>query len=112
MAWVKQEIETTPEMLAKFKKTKEELPTLKRPSETGCRICSGTSYFGRTAIFELASGETLRMAIAKKADAQVLRQAAAKDGLKPMRDEGMRLVLDGTTAMEEMQRIFAPKTGS
>jgi type II secretory ATPase GspE/PulE/Tfp pilus assembly ATPase PilB-like protein len=42
----------------------------------------------------------------------VLRQAAAKDGLKPMRDEGMRLVLDGTTAMEEMQRIFAPKTGS
>jgi hypothetical protein len=24
----------------------------------------------------------------------------------------MRLVLDGTTAMEEMQRIFAPKTGS
>ena len=108
----REEIETTPEMLAKFKKTKEELPTFKRPSETGCRICSGTSYFGRTAIFELASGETLRMAIAKKADAQVLRQAADKDGLKPMRDEGMRLVLDGTTAMEEMQRIFAPKTGS
>ena len=108
----REEIETTPEMLAKFKKTKEELPTFKRPSETGCRICSGTSYFGRTAIFELASGETLRMAIAKKADAQVLRQAAAKDGLKPMRDEGMRLVLDGTTALEEMQRIFAPKTGS
>lgn len=108
----REEFETTPEMLAKFKKTKEELPTLRRPSETGCRICSGTSYFGRTAIFELASGETLRKAIAKKADAQVLRQAAAKDGLKPMRDEGMRLVLDGTTAMEEMQRIFSPKTGS
>ena len=108
----REEIETTPEMLAKFKKTKEELPTFKRPSETGCRICSGTSYFGRTAIFELASGETLRKAVSKKADAQVLRQAAAKDGMKPMRDEGMRLVLDGTTAMEEMQRIFAPKTGS
>ena len=108
----REEIETPPEMLSKFKKTKEELPTLKRPSETGCRICSGTSYFGRTAIFELASGETLRKAIAKKADAQILRQAAVKDGLKPMRDEGMRLVLDGTTAMEEMQRVFAPKSGS
>jgi type II secretory ATPase GspE/PulE/Tfp pilus assembly ATPase PilB-like protein len=99
-------------MLARLKKTKEQLPTLKRPGETGCRICSGTSYFGRTAIFELASGETFRKAIAKKADAQVLRQAAVKDGMKPMRDEGMRLVLDGTTATEEMQRIFAPKTGS
>ena len=104
--------QNTPEMVAKYKKTKEELATLRRPSETGCRICSGTSYFGRTAIFELASGETLRKAVAKKADAQVLRQAATKDGMKPMRDEGMRLVLDGTTAMEEMQRVFAPKSGS
>ena len=108
----REEIEITPEMVAKYKKTKEELATLRRPSETGCRICSGTSYFGRTAIFELASGETLRKAVSKKADAQVLRQAAAKDGMKPMRDEGMRLVLDGTTAMEEMQRVFAPKSGS
>ena len=108
----REEIEITPEMVAKYKKTKEELATLKRPSETGCHICSGTSYFGRTAIFELASGETLRKAVAKKADAQVLRQAATKDGMKPMRDEGMRLVLDGTTAMEEMQRVFAPKSGS
>ena len=108
----REEIEITPEMVAKYKKTKEELATLRRPSETGCRICSGTSYFGRTAIFELASGETLRKAVSKKADAQVLRQAATKDGMKPMRDEGMRLVLDGTTAMEEMQRVFAPKSGS
>jgi len=108
----REEIEITPEMVAKYKKTKEELATLRRPSETGCRICSGTSYFGRTAIFELASGETLRKSVSKKADAQVLRQAAAKDGMKPMRDEGMRLVLDGTTAMEEMQRVFAPKSGS
>jgi type II secretory ATPase GspE/PulE/Tfp pilus assembly ATPase PilB-like protein len=108
----REEFEPTPEMLARLKKTKEQLPTLKRPGETGCRICSGTSYFGRTAIFELASGETFRKAIAKKADAQVLRQAAAQDGLKPMRDEGMRLVLEGTTGMEEMQRIFAAKSGS
>jgi hypothetical protein len=105
-------IEITPEMVAKYKNTKEELATLKRPSETGCHICSGTSYFGRTAIFELASGEMLRKYIAKKADANVLRQAAAKDGMKPLKDEGMRLVLDGTTAMEEMQRVFAPKSGS
>ena len=53
----------------------------------------------------------LRKYIAKKADANVLRQAAAKDGMKPLKDEGMRLVLDGTTAMEEMQRIFAAKSG-
>ena len=106
----REEFEPPPEMLARLKKTKEELPTLKRPGESGCQVCGGTSYFGRTAIFELASGETLRKYVAKKADATVLRQAAAKDGMKPLKDEGMRLVLDGTTAMEEMQRIFAAKS--
>jgi len=107
----REEFEPPPELLARFKKTKEELPTLKRAGETGCRVCGGTSYFGRTAIFELASGETLRKYVAKKADANVLRQAASKDGMKPVRDEGMKLVLDGTTAMEEMQRVFAAKSG-
>jgi len=107
----REEFEPPPEMLARLKKTKEELPTLKRPGESGCNVCAGTSYFGRTAIFELASGEMLRKYIAKKADANVLRQAAAKDGMKPFKDEGMRLVLDGTTAMEEMQRIFTAKSG-
>lgn len=107
----REQFEPPPEMLARFKKTKEELPHLSRPGETGCRICAGSAYFGRTAIFELASGETLRKYIAKKADVQVLRQAASKDGMKPVRDEGMRLVLEGVTGMDEMQRIFAAKTG-
>lgn len=106
----REEFEPPPEMLSRLKKTKEELPTLKRAGETGCRVCAGTAYFGRTAIFELASGETLRKYIAKKADAKVLQQAAVKDGLRPVREEGMRLVLDGTTSSDEMQRVFASKS--
>ena len=106
----REEFEPPPELLARLKKTKEELPTLRRQGETGCHVCAGSAYFGRTAIFELASGETLRKYVARKADPKTLLQAAAKDGLKPMRDEGMRLVLDGTTSMEEMQRVFAAKS--
>ncbi len=106
----REEFEPSPEQLARFKKTKEELPTLKRQGETGCRVCAGSAYFGRTAIFELASGETLRKHVARQADAKTLLLAAAKDGMKPVRDEGMRLVLDGTTSMEEMQRVFAAKS--
>jgi type II secretory ATPase GspE/PulE/Tfp pilus assembly ATPase PilB-like protein len=99
-----------PDLLAKLKKTAEELPFLQKPSEHGCRLCAGSAYFGRTAIFELASGATLRQAIAKKADPAVLRQAAAKDGLRPMRDEGLRLVLENVTGLEELQRVFATKS--
>ncbi len=106
----REEFEPPPEMLQRLRKTKEELPTLKRPGETGCRVCAGTAYFGRTAIFELATGEMLRRYVAKKADPKVLAQAAAKDGMRPLREEGMRLVLDGTTSMEEMQRVFTAKS--
>lgn len=60
----------------------------------------------RMAIFEVASGENLRRALAGKADRNVLRQAALKDGMKQLKDEGMALALKGTTSMEEMQRVF------
>ncbi len=60
----------------------------------------------RMAIFEIASGENLRRALAGKADRNVLRQAALKDGMKQLKDEGMAFALKGTTSMEEMQRVF------
>jgi len=103
---------TPPEDLARFKKTIEELPHLYKASETGCRLCCGTSYYGRTAIFELASGETVRKAIAQKTDLATLRKAALKDGMKPMQEQGIRLVLEGVTSFKEMQRVLAAKSGA
>ena len=52
----------------------------------------------------------MRQAIAKKVDAATLRRAAEKDGLQPMRDEGLKLVLDNVTGLEELQRVFAAKS--
>lgn len=98
---------TPGEILARHKKTPEQLPHLNKPSPEGCRVCNGTSYLGRTALFELASGTHLRQAIAARADQQIMRQAAAKDGMQRMREAGMALVLEGVTSMEEMQRVFA-----
>ena len=100
------EYPTPGEVLARLKRTPEQLPHLQRPSPEGCRVCRGTGYFGRTGIFELASGTHLRQAIASRADQQILRQAAAKDGMQRMRDAGMALVVAGTTSLEEMQRAF------
>jgi len=106
------EYPTPPEFLARLRKTPEQLPHLRRPSQHGCRLCVGSKYFGRTAIFELASGATIKQSIALKADAKVLKQAAIKDGMRLLRDDGMRLVLDGTTSLDEMQRIFAAKAST
>jgi len=103
----REEYPTPGEVLARLKTTSEKLPHLRKPSAHGCRLCRGTGYLGRTAVFELASGATFRQAIAAKADAKILRQSAVKDGMQPMREAGMALVAAGVTSLEEMQRVFA-----
>lgn len=102
------EYPTPGEVLARQKKTPEQLPHLFKPSPEGCRVCKGTGYLGRVALFELASGTHLRQAIAARADQQIMRQQAAKDGMQRMRDAGLAIVVEGVTSMEEMQRVFAP----
>ena len=95
------------ELLARLRLTPEQLPHLRKASPHGCRLCGGTGYLGRTAIHELASGATLRKAIAAGADTATVRKAAIQDGMKQLRDAGMALVLEGVTSLEELQRVFA-----
>lgn len=103
----REEYPPPPELLARLKLTPEQLPHLRKASEHGCRLCGGTGYLGRVAIFELASGPTVRKAVAAGTDAATVRKAAVQDGMKPLRDAGMALVLEGVTSMEEVQRVFA-----
>jgi type II secretory ATPase GspE/PulE/Tfp pilus assembly ATPase PilB-like protein len=107
----REEYPTPPDLLMRLKRTAEQLPHLQRASPHGCRVCWGTGYFGRMPIFELASGATFRKAIAEKADPKLLRQAAVKDGMRPLADMGMELVIEGVTSLDEMQRVFAAKKG-
>lgn len=100
----------SPELLQRLKMTAEELPEVKRASPYGgCRTCAGRQFIGRTALFELAAGPTVRQALAKQVDPKTLRQAAVKDGMRTLTDEGRTLVAAGTTSYEEMTRVFAPK---
>lgn len=95
-----------PELLAKLKIDPTERSTLPRAAEKGCDVCTGTGYLGRTGIFEIASGPTLNRYLAKKADGKVLRQAAMKDGMRLLQQEGIARVADGVTSLEEIQRSF------
>jgi type II secretory ATPase GspE/PulE/Tfp pilus assembly ATPase PilB-like protein len=102
----KQEYLPAPELLAKLKIDPATQSTLSRAAEKGCDVCTGTGYVGRTGIFEIASGPTLNRYLAKKADGKVLRQAAMKDGMRPLQQEGIARVADGVTSIEEIQRSF------
>jgi len=99
-----------PELLKRLRMTAEELPEVKSASpHGGCRVCAGRQFVGRTGIYELAAGPTVRQAIAQKVDAKVLRQAAIKDGMRPLADEGLAAVAAGVSSLEEMQKVFAAK---
>jgi general secretion pathway protein E len=72
----------------------------------GCEACGHTGYKGRTGVYELMSaGERVRSLIHQRAAESELAQAAVAAGLKPMREDGQRLVQQGLTSAEEVLRV-------
>jgi general secretion pathway protein E/type IV pilus assembly protein PilB len=71
----------------------------------GCRECQGTGYRGRTCICELMDvTEDVRTAILGSTSAGEIRKIAAKHGMRSLRGDGWRLVLEGRTTVEEVLR--------
>ncbi len=73
----------------------------------GCEKCSYTGYLGRTVISELlVLSDQVRQLILSRADGNQLQEAAIQAGMESMRIDGLRKVLHGTTAIEEVSRVI------
>ncbi|MCE5181394.1 MAG: Flp pilus assembly complex ATPase component TadA [Betaproteobacteria bacterium] len=73
---------------------------------TGCDHCEHHGYKGRMAIMELLKmNAELDELIAHRATAREIQNVALKSGFRPLMDSGIRLVLDGTTSLDEMSRV-------
>ena len=73
---------------------------------TGCEHCRQTGYQGRMAIHEICViTERLRKLIVGKAGGNVLKAAAAAGGMKTLRHDGWRRVIEGRTTVEEVLRV-------
>ena len=72
----------------------------------GCQRCNGTGYFGRIGVYEIMEiTPRLRGMIARRAPTDTLREAAIEEGMLTLKQSARRLVLDGTTALQEMLSI-------
>ncbi len=72
----------------------------------GCPACSHTGYKGRTGVYELMIvDDAARTLIHNRAAEQDLVAAARHAGLRAMREDGERLVRDGTTSAAELIRV-------
>ena len=69
----------------------------------GCEHCHQTGYHGRLGIFEwLRMNEPIRELVLNRAPGMSLRQTAIRQGMRTLRDDGLRAVLDGETTIEEV----------
>jgi len=75
-------------------------------NKKGCKDCSNTGFKGRTVIAEsMELTSTLKELITTNASEKEIRQAAAREGMATLRENGFRLVLEGLTSIDEVLRV-------
>lgn len=73
---------------------------------TGCETCMNTGYYGRLAIFEmLEMNDRVRSLLELNSPTTAVREAARDFGMRSLREEGLRLVRNGVTTVEEVIRV-------
>jgi type IV pilus assembly protein PilB len=95
----------TDEMLMELGLRPEDVGDKKFFYGRGCDVCNNTGYRGRTGIYEImAMNDELRELIMNRASTNVLRDAARKNGMRMLRENGLLLIYDGITTIEEVSR--------
>jgi len=72
-----------------------------------CQTCSGIGYIGRIAVYEvLFVDDSVRAAMLKKPTVEAVSQAAVQAGHPGLVRQAYRLVLEGITSIQEVQRVM------
>jgi len=99
--------EALPEMVREMRLdrfTDGDTVTLYKP--VGCESCGGTGYKGRAAILELLiMSDPIRRLVMRRAESGDIFEAAQKDGMTSMYDDGLAKSVAGITTVEEVLRV-------
>ena len=75
----------------------------------GCNFCSGSGYQERIGVYEvLQNTDPMRQLIVEKAPHSEIRALAIEEGMRPFRDEAIRLVANDVTTISEILRSVYP----
>ena len=73
----------------------------------GCRRCGGSGYRGRVGLYEVmnVSPEIQSLALERK-PAEEIREVAIRQGMTPLREDGLQKVRHGRTSIAEVARVI------
>lgn len=72
----------------------------------GCQVCGHSGYHGRLGIHEVLNcTDTLKGLIKRRADTDLVREQAVRDGMTTLRQDGILKVLEGLTDIHEVRRV-------
>jgi type IV pilus assembly protein PilB len=72
----------------------------------GCSDCGELGYRGRTGIFEiLRVTDATRDLILMRRPVTTIREAAQREGMRPMRQAGIAKILEGIASLDEVRRV-------
>jgi len=72
----------------------------------GCEKCSHTGYWGRSGIFEfLELTDNIQRLILEKKESHIIKEAARKNGMRTLREDGWMKVIQGVTTVSEVLRV-------
>jgi len=75
--------------------------------EEPCEKCKGVGFYGRMAMMEvILLTDPLRKLIAAGAPSDQIKALARAEGCLTFHKDGLRLVSEGKTSLEELQRVF------
>lgn len=98
-----------PDFLKKSGLPPEKVKELYRPPTNpvkNCSTCGGLGYQGRVGVFEfLQLNDRMRDMLRDGASASAITAEARKSGMLYMKEEGLRLVVRGTTSVDELMRV-------
>lgn len=91
------------EELTALELSRGELGDAKIFKAIGCSQCNQKGYIGRSVISELfLINDEIRSLILQRKDGNTLKKAAVKNGMKTVRQDGIRKILTGITTIEEV----------
>ena len=101
----KEEYVPAPEILQPLGITEDEMADFTLHRGTGCKLCGGTGYKGRSGLYEVMDNTpAIQELILSGASASDLRKVARSEGMLTLREAGIKKLREGKTTIDEVLR--------